>query len=79
MRPDHPSQVLYLWIADSIAARIATGRYPAKLPSERDLAREYEVSYLTLRHATRVLRERGLIINIHGKGTYIAPQTPDTT
>jgi DNA-binding transcriptional MocR family regulator len=32
----------------------------------------YEVSYGTIRHAMKVLRERGLIRTVHGRGTYIS-------
>ena len=63
----------YEQIADAIAARIASGRYTIKLPSERALAEEFGVSYITVRHATAILRERGLIVSIHGRGTFVAP------
>ncbi len=62
----------YEQAADVIAARIAAGTYIAKLPKERDLAEEFGVSYVTLRHAMAILRERGLIVSIHGRGTYVA-------
>ena len=45
----------------------------ARLPAERDLATEYGVSYDTIRRATALLRERGLIITIVGRGTYVKP------
>lgn len=63
----------YVQVTDAIAARIEAGRYSAKLPSERALAEEFGGSYTTARHATAILRERGLIISIHGRGTLIAP------
>ena len=62
----------YQQVADTIAARIASGRYPCKLPSERDLAEEFEVSYITVRHAMAILRDLGLIVSIHGRGTFNA-------
>lgn len=62
----------YEQVADAIAARIAAGRYPSKLPSELDLAGEFGVSHVTVRHAMAILRERGLIISIHGRGTFTA-------
>ena len=46
------------------------GQYPWKLPSERHLAEEFGVSYITMRHAMAILRERGLIVSIHGRGTF---------
>ncbi len=63
----------YQQVSDIIAAWIETGRYPVKLPSERALAEAFGVSYVTVRHAMAVLRERGLIVTIHGRGTHVAP------
>ncbi len=62
----------YQQVASIIAARITAGRYTIKLPAERDLAGEFGVSYITVRHAIAILRDRGLIISIHGRGTYVA-------
>lgn len=62
----------YEQVTDAIAARIAAGYYPCKLPSERHLAEEFGVSYITTRHAIAILRERGLIVSIHGRGTFVA-------
>ncbi len=44
----------------------------ARLPAERDLAAEYGVAYDTIRRATALLRERGLIQTVHGRGTFVA-------
>lgn len=63
----------YQQVAEAIAARITAGQYPAKLPRELDLAEEFGVSYLTVRHAMVILRERDLIVSLHGRGTYVAP------
>jgi DNA-binding transcriptional regulator YhcF (GntR family) len=46
----------------------------ARLPAERDLATEYGVAYDTIRRATALLRDRGLIITIVGRGTYVTPE-----
>ncbi len=59
-------------MADKIAARIAAGRYTAKLPGERALAEEFGVSYITARHSMAIFRQRGLVVSIHGRGTYVA-------
>jgi len=61
-------------VAGDIAARIASGELKpgARLRAERDLAGHYEVSYGTIRRAMEVLRERGLITTIHGRGTFVA-------
>lgn len=63
---------VYQQVVDALAARIATGYYPVKLPAERALAEEFGVSCTTVRHATAILRERGLIVSIHGRGTFVA-------
>jgi GntR family transcriptional regulator len=63
----------YLQVADHIATRIEVGEFEHKLPAERALADEYEVAYQTLRHAMKILRERGLIITRQGRGTFVAP------
>ncbi len=62
----------YQQVADAIATPIATGYYTIKLRSERDLAEEFGVSYITARHATAILRQRGLIVSIQGRGTFVA-------
>lgn len=43
-----------------------------KLPSERELMKEYGVSRSTIRSALSNLEQRGLIYRLHGKGTYVA-------
>jgi DNA-binding transcriptional regulator YhcF (GntR family) len=62
----------YLRIADAIAARIQAGQITGRLPPERELACEYEVSYQTLRRAIDLLRERGLIVTCSGRGSFAA-------
>ena len=62
----------YAQVADDIALRIGAGEITLKLPAERALAEEYEVAYVTVRHAMQILRERGLIVTIHGRGTFVA-------
>ena len=34
------------------------------------------VAYTTVRHAMAVLREREIIVTVHGRGTYVNPQKP---
>lgn len=68
---------VYVQVADSIGARIEVGEWDhelpekRKLPAERELAAEYKVAYQTLRHAIKVLRDRGLIVSRQGLGNYI--------
>ena len=64
---------VYMRVADHIAARIAAGDLPAeaRLPAERDLAAEYTVAIGTARRAVLELRDRGLVMTLPGKGTYV--------
>ena len=61
----------YVQVANDVERRIAAGEIKMKLPAERALAEEYGVSYVTVRHAMQVLRERGVIITAHGRGTFV--------
>jgi len=67
-------ELVYVRVADDIAARIASGELSAgtRLRAERDLATHYGVSYGTVRRAMQVLREQGLIVTIHGRGTFVS-------
>ncbi len=67
-----PSYV-YVAMADHIAARIEAGELPpnTRLPAERDLADEYGVSLGTARRATKELRQRGLVVTVPVKGTFV--------
>lgn len=42
-----------------------------RLPPERDVASEYGVAYNTIRRSMEILRERGLIVTMHGRGTFV--------
>ena len=80
-RPIDPfgTEYAYIQVADDIQRRIAEGEIEQKLPSERSFADEYEVAYTTVRHAMAVLRERGIIVTAHGRGTFVAPHKPGST
>lgn len=71
-------QLVYVALADHIAARIAAGELPpgSRLPAERALADEYGVAYMTMRRAAQELRNRELIVTVHGKGTFVATAPP---
>jgi DNA-binding GntR family transcriptional regulator len=68
-----PPGYLYQAVASDLTRRIRCGELPPNtpLPAEVDLARRYGVSLGTARHATRLLRERGLVVTIRCKGTYV--------
>ncbi|WP_445520397.1 GntR family transcriptional regulator [Streptomyces sp. NEAU-174] len=70
---------VYVQVADRIAAQIESGRLRpgARLAGERDLAEEYGVAVGTVRRAVQELRERGLVLTLPAKGTFIAEPEPD--
>jgi GntR family transcriptional regulator len=70
---DSPTPI-YVRVADWIESRIKSGELKSgsRLPPERELAQDTGVAYDTIRRAAVLLRERGLIITVHGRGTYVA-------
>jgi DNA-binding GntR family transcriptional regulator len=70
---DSPTPI-YVRVADWIESRIKSGELTSgsRLPPERELAQDTGVAYDTIRRAAVLLRERGLIITVHGRGTYVA-------
>ena len=68
---------LHAQLADLLHRQIAQGRLPvhARLPSERDLCEQYDVSRTTVRKALSSLSYQGLIYTTVGKGTYVAQPT----
>ena len=61
----------YRQLAADLRRRIAAGEYTGRLPSEKDLAHEYEVAQGTVRKALGVLRDEGLIITNAGWGSFV--------
>jgi DNA-binding GntR family transcriptional regulator len=75
-RPVDPygTEYAYVQVANDVERRINEGEITAKLPSERSMAEEYQTAYTTVRRAMEVLRERGVIITRHGRGTFVKPR-----
>ncbi len=63
----------YQQIADDLRLLIESGEYAtgSQLPSERELAARYKVSYPTLRSALEVLQADGLLEKFHGRGNFV--------
>jgi DNA-binding GntR family transcriptional regulator len=73
INPARPVYV-YVQVANDIAEQIKAGTLApgAMLPAERDLAEIYGVAYLTARRAVRELRDRGLVVTLPARGTFVA-------
>lgn len=64
---------LYHQLAELLSGRIASGELSegARLPSEPELSREHGIGRPTVRQATELLVQRGLIERKRGSGTYV--------
>jgi DNA-binding GntR family transcriptional regulator len=64
----------YLQIADDLRAAITSGRYRVgdQLPAERELARQYGVAAMTIRHGLDILRGEGLVVSTEKRGHFVA-------
>lgn len=65
---------MYVQLADVIAKRIEAGELQPRrpIPSESTLQQEYGVARGTVRAAVRLLRERGLVMTVPQRGTYVS-------
>jgi GntR family transcriptional regulator len=63
-------------VARDIEADITAGRCApdTRLPSEADLSQQYGVARMTVRRAVAQLRDKGLVVTIHGRGSFVAPR-----
>jgi DNA-binding GntR family transcriptional regulator len=66
---------LSVQVAADIQSDIDAGRLApdTRLPSEVELSEQYGVARVTVRRALEDLRERGKIVTVHGRGTFVSP------
>lgn len=79
MSREDTSIALYYRVAETVKGRIASNRYApgSILPSENALAREFNVSNITLRRAMALLVEQGWVVRRRGIGTLAADRRDD--
>ncbi|MDR2975496.1 MAG: GntR family transcriptional regulator [Propionibacteriaceae bacterium] len=70
-------QPIYVQIAEQLAAQILRGDLPegTALPPIRTVARQLEVSVITVKKAWEELTRSGLIHATVGKGSFVAPHS----
>ena len=63
-------------VASDIEADIDAGRLApdTRLPSEAELAVQYGVARVSVRRAMELLRERGKVVTVHGRGSFVTPK-----
>lgn len=75
IRLDEQSRIpKYIQIINSIIHNISVGNVTLgdKIPSINKLSQEFYLSRDTVERAYNILKQRNIIVSIHGKGTYIA-------
>jgi GntR family transcriptional regulator len=67
-------KLIYQQIIDWMRKQISAGTWPEhfRLPSEFELAAEFDVSRGTIRKAINELTSEGILVTIHGRGTFVA-------
>lgn len=67
------SKILYIVVAEKIAAQILTGLYKPgdKMSTVRELAHEFGVNPLTIQKAYALLEEQNMVIAKVGSGKYV--------
>lgn len=70
---------LYIQVQNWIKGKIAAGDWSAKekIPSEADLAEELNVSRGTIKQAIKLLINEDILMQIHGKGTFVIGEKLD--
>ena len=68
------SDLVYRKVMRDIKGKILAGSYSAmKLPDERSLSKDYEVSRSSIKRALGILAQQGIIFKKRGSGTFINP------
>jgi len=71
---------LYFQLSSYLEDQIKSGALApgTQLPSEKQLARDNEVSLITVRAAMRVLLDKRLVVRFPGKGTFVSENRRET-
>lgn len=70
-----PAPMSAAQIVDDLTQRIAVGEYGppnTQMPTYQALARLYSVGFGTIARVLLVLRERGVVYGVQGRGTFVA-------
>ncbi|MEV6537249.1 GntR family transcriptional regulator [Streptomyces sp. NPDC057950] len=76
----NPDSTLYVYeqLAAIIERKIRSGEYApgTRLPGELTMTHEYKVGPGTVRRALDILRERGLVVTVRARGSFIVDPVP---
>ena len=78
LNPESPIPI-YRQLADRIMKEIRSGKYlpGARIPSENHLAKTYQIGRPTVRQATELLIQKGLLVRKRGAGTFVKKENPE--
>lgn len=70
----------YRQIADDLRRQIEDGTIPPgrRIPSTVEMEQRYNVARDTLRKATKVLKDEGLVESVRGMGLYVVDRSADS-
>lgn len=73
-------ELLYETIANDLECKIRSGFFEedVRLPSERILSEEYQVSRTVIREALKILIEKNMVLNQPGKGNFVCHPCEDS-
>jgi len=73
------NQPLYQKLYNSLYDKIVSGEYSdgEKLPTEKELAAQFNVSNITSKKALEMLADKGLIKRVPGRGSFVIKSTDD--
>lgn len=73
MKNQKDTKPLYHKLSEEICSKIEEGIWPvgSKIPSERQLVEDYNLSRITVRNAITECVNQGKLEKVHGKGTYV--------
>lgn len=73
------NQPLYLKLYNSLYDKIVSGEYSEgeKLPTEKELAEQFNVSNITSKKSLEMLADNGMIKRVPGKGSFVIKSTVD--
>lgn len=69
-----PGEALFLQLAGLLREKVYSKEWciGTKIPSEHELMRKFDLSRGTVRRAIRTLVDEGVLVQRHGKGTFVA-------
>ncbi|MGD6744588.1 MULTISPECIES: winged helix-turn-helix domain-containing protein [unclassified Streptomyces] len=68
----------YVQLANIIERRIREGTYApgTRLPGEMTMAHDFGAGTITVRRALSILRDKGLVVTVHARGTFVVRELP---